>query len=162
MRNYILVLAVTLEMVLAHASVVRAQNPFLPLQVLDQTVYSGTGNRYLLTSMTDYASAHAFAVEKGGWLWSVNSADEMNGVIDAFLGSIQQYGDSFVAPDGFAALGSWEDLDIYIGLNDSEIYGATEGNFQWINGDPVTYVNWSGGEPNNVGQETDPAGEDYA
>jgi hypothetical protein len=33
----------------------------------------------------------------------------------------------------------------WIGLNDM----ATEGAFVWINGEPVTYTNWNGGEPNN-------------
>lgn len=38
---------------------------------------------------------------------------------------------------------------IWIGLNDL----ASEGNFVWTNGDPVTYTNWAPGEPNNNNNE---------
>lgn len=37
----------------------------------------------------------------------------------------------------------------HIGFTDQ----VTEGNFQWVNGIPVTYTNWSPGEPNNSGNE---------
>jgi hypothetical protein len=135
-------------------------NPFLPLRVLGQTVNSSTGNRYLLTSMTTFPAAHSFAVDQGGWLWAVNDRQEMDFVIDAFLPTILDYGRSFQPPPGFGSVAP-DDIDIYIGFTDSELFGASEGNWQWINGDPVTFTNWSGGEPNNVGQESDPAGEDY-
>ncbi len=44
------------------------------------------------------------------------------------------------------------DQRVIIGLNDV----ATEGTFVWENGEPVTFTNWSGGEPSNGG-----GGEDY-
>ncbi|MCA6365319.1 MAG: T9SS type A sorting domain-containing protein [Bacteroidetes bacterium] len=37
----------------------------------------------------------------------------------------------------------------HIGFTDQ----VTEGNFQWVNGIPVTYTNWNSGEPNNSGNE---------
>jgi hypothetical protein len=37
----------------------------------------------------------------------------------------------------------------YIGLNDL----VTEGLYQWVNGEPLTYLNWHSGEPNNSGNE---------
>ncbi len=37
----------------------------------------------------------------------------------------------------------------YIGLNDI----AAEDQWAWSNGDPVDYVNWCSGEPNNAGNE---------
>jgi Lectin C-type domain len=37
----------------------------------------------------------------------------------------------------------------WIGLSDQ----ASEGNFVWDSGEPVTYTAWAGGEPNNVGNE---------
>jgi len=48
-----------------------------------------------------------------------------------------------------------EHRESWIGLNDA----ATEGQFEWITGEAVSYVNWAPGEPNN-----DPRfdGEDYA
>jgi hypothetical protein len=33
----------------------------------------------------------------------------------------------------------------YIGLNDF----ASEGNFEWVNGDPLTFTSWAAGEPDN-------------
>jgi len=37
----------------------------------------------------------------------------------------------------------------FIGFNDA----ASEGNFVWADGSPVTYTNWNVGEPNNSGNE---------
>ena len=36
---------------------------------------------------------------------------------------------------------------LWIGITDQ----GTEGNWQWISGDAVTYTNWAGGEPNSGG-----------
>lgn len=44
-------------------------------------------------------------------------------------------------------------LSAYIGLTDE----VTEGTFRWVDGTPLTYTNWSPGEPSNGG-----GGEDYA
>jgi hypothetical protein len=147
----------TWHIVLTSSGETRA-NPFLPLRILGQTSLPTTGNRYVLTSMTTWPDAHALALEMGGWLWAVNDAREMNAVIDAFLPIIVDYGWNFVSPPGFGFVGP-EDIDIYIGLTDSDLYGAVEGTWQWTNGDPVTFVNWAGGEPNNSGGAP---GEDFA
>lgn len=141
-------------------------NPFV-ISELAETVYPVTGNRYILLSIGPYIEANNYATSLGGWLWTVNNLAEMNYVIDAFLPARQQALDTFVAPPGFA---TDPDGSFYIGLTDSEIFGATEGNFQWNNGEPVGFTNWSGGEPNNVGVGTglgteigsQPSGEDYA
>ncbi|MEM9658657.1 MAG: hypothetical protein AAF961_09880 [Planctomycetota bacterium] len=143
------------------ADVIAQENPFLPLQILAETTSPATGNRYQLTSMTTWPEAFDFAEAQGGWLWAVNDADEMNFVIDAFLPAIDQYFETFESPPGFNTLGSADDIDLYIGLTDSELYGASEGDFQWVNGDPLLFTNWAGGEPNNVGLDADPAGEDF-
>ena len=37
--------------------------------------------------------------------------------------------------------------DYWIGLTDE----VTEGTFEWVNNDPVSYTNWKSGEPNNAG-----------
>ena len=36
-----------------------------------------------------------------------------------------------------------------IGLNDA----ASEGTWEWVTGEPFSYANWDGGEPNNQGDE---------
>jgi len=46
----------------------------------------------------------------------------------------------------------------YIGLTDSEIYGASEGNWKWVTGEPVSYTHWGVGEPNDSWM----SGEDFA
>ena len=43
----------------------------------------------------------------------------------------------------FPLWGAW------IGLSDSR----SEGSFEWVTGEPVTYTNWGTGEPNNAGDE---------
>lgn len=53
--------------------------------------------------------------------------------------------------------------DMWIGLTDSDatssLDGATmpgtEGTFVWLTGEPVSYTNWHGGEPNNYGSGED-------
>ena len=34
---------------------------------------------------------------------------------------------------------------VWLGFTDE----ASEGNYVWVNGDPITYTNWNSGEPNN-------------
>ena len=41
------------------------------------------------------------------------------------------------------------DLRAWIGLQD---FDGT-GNFTWTTEEPVTFTNWGGGEPNNIGAE---------
>jgi len=44
------------------------------------------------------------------------------------------------------------DLRAWIGFTDdpAQVAGASEGNFRWTTGEPVTYTNWNGGEPSNA------------
>jgi len=102
----------------------------------------GTYNVYALntTSQTwDQSRVAAAAISingVGGHLATIKDAAE-NATIDSIAG------------------------DAWIGFTDSDqtstIDGATmpgsEGNFVWITGEPVTFVNWGGGEPNNSGGE---------
>jgi len=51
--------------------------------------------------------------------------------------------------------------DSWIGLSDT----AQEGNWEWVTGEPLDYVNWAEGEPNNCTDCKDihvEEGEDYA
>ena len=88
------------------------------------------GNQYFLTSSAlTWSQAQAEAKSLGGNLVSINDALE-----EAWLK------DNFGEDEGF-----------WIGINDVE----SEGNFEWVSGQPVTYTNWSLGEPNNAGGSED-------
>ncbi len=96
---------------------------------------SFNGNSYYLSNATaTYTAARTDALNNNANLLVVNSAAE----------------NSFVA-NAVASIGS--NIWYWIGLNDE----TTEGIFAWMNGQPLTYTNWSPGEPNNGGGT-----EDYA
>ena len=75
------------------------------------------------------------AASLGGNLVTVNSAAENAFLVNTF------------------ALGSYSGDPIRIGFTDQ----AVEGTFAWASGEPTTYTNWAGGEPNDAG-----GNEDYA
>lgn len=90
-----------------------------------QTVSCGS-SEYTLIQTNGIADARAQAAALGGHLATINGAAE-----NAFLW--QTFGATTV----------------FIGLSDE----VSEGNFVWDSGEPVTYTNWSAGEPNNQGNE---------
>ncbi|MEQ9188569.1 MAG: GEVED domain-containing protein [Cryomorphaceae bacterium] len=95
----------------------------------DQVELLGTlgGHTYFLTNaMMSKAAAQALATSMGGYLASISSQAE----------------NDFLQP---RVSGSFP----WIGLTD----GAAEGTFVWDNGEAFSYSNWSGGEPNNAGNE---------
>ena len=96
-----------------------------------------TGNRYFLTTPDTWLGAQEQAQALGGNLVTVDNADENQWLFDT-LGNGPKW----------------------IGLNDSPIYGNTEGNHQWMNGE-ATYTNWWPTEPNNASSVT-PEGEDFS
>ncbi|MEC4866149.1 MAG: S8 family serine peptidase [Jaaginema sp. PMC 1078.18] len=85
-----------------------------------------TGNQYFVTTPDTWLGAQEQAKALGGNLVTINNEAEAQWLIDTFEAQV-----------------SWH------GLHDSPIYGAYEGEYQWINGEPVTYTNWRTGEPNN-------------
>ena len=88
------------------------------------------GHYYELTSATGtWAGSETAAVSKGGHLVTINDSTE-----EAWLRTT--FGTSY----------------LWIGMTDQ----AVEGTWVWISGEPVTYTNWAGGEPNDY------YGEDYA
>lgn len=79
----------------------------------------------------NWADAEAGAVALGGHLVTINDAAEQQWLLDNGWG----------APF----------FNYWVGLNDI----VTEGTFVWVSGEPVTYTNWAGGEPNNSGGNED-------
>ena len=89
------------------------------------TVFGGTFNGhtyYVSTGTHEWVDAVAIANNSGGHLATIENAAE-----NAFVSSL--------SPNN----------RIWIGFNDI----AQEGNWVWETGEPVTYVNWAPGEPNN-------------
>jgi len=101
-------------------------------------VNSANGHLYLLSEPDTWLGAQNQAEALGGNLVSINSADAQQWIVDTF-GTQQVF---------------------HIGLTDSEIYGAEEGIFKWVNGDPLIYENWKECEPNNT--PFLPEGEDFS
>ncbi|NJS13016.1 MAG: hypothetical protein HC789_22930 [Microcoleus sp. CSU_2_2] len=86
---------------------------------------------FLTPTATSWQNARAIAQSFSGNLVTINNAAE-----NSFL------------TNQFGSQRPW------IGFNDTQI----EGQFEWVSGEPVTFTNWSSGEPNNFGS----AGEDFA
>ena len=96
-----------------------------------QVFYSATFGCYrMTTSNGTWTGAQANATTLGGYLAAISSAAE-NTAIRTFANS-----------QGFTG-------SVWIGFTDQ----AVEGTFVWVNGEPVVYTNWGGGEPNNLGNE---------
>jgi hypothetical protein len=87
------------------------------------------GHAYYLLTPDTFLGSEAQAVALGGHLATVNDLAE----------------NTFIA-DTFATLGG-VNRPLGTGFNDI----LTEGNFQWISGEPNTFTFFAGGEPNNGG-----------
>ena len=86
-------------------------------------VFTYEGNQYVLTTAANWTAAQAEAESLGGNLVTINSAAE-----EAWLK--QTFGDQ---------------ERLWIGLNDA----TTEGQFEWVSGEELDYINWAANEPNN-------------
>jgi hypothetical protein len=88
---------------------------------------SATGHWYYLVGPAYWPDAEAQARNLGGHLASISDAQENTWIFNTFA----NYG-------GISR-------NLFIGFTDE----GHEGQWGWTNGDPVTYVNWAPGEPNN-------------
>lgn len=88
-----------------------------------QTNYNGHSYYRSNGSMT-WTDARQACINMGGHLVTITSAAENNFVFNTW-------------PSG------------WIGFTDEVV----EGQWRWVTGEPVSYTNWNGGEPNNVGNE---------
>src|SRR6266516_6318553 len=82
------------------------------------------GDAYYLLSQNTWSNAEAEAVSLGGHLATIRNAEEDRWVYSTF--------------SGFGAA-------LWIGLTDRE----NVFQFTWVSGEPVSYTNWSGGQPDN-------------
>lgn len=93
------------------------------------------GHVYSLTTYDSWTGAQSQAVAKGGNLVTINDAAEESWLISTFGNNL-----------------------FWIGFNDV----ATEGTFEWVSREPVTYTNWIPGQPSNTTyQANNYQGEDY-
>ncbi|NNF20350.1 MAG: HYR domain-containing protein, partial [Saprospiraceae bacterium] len=83
---------------------------------------------YCSLAPAKWNTAKQICANNGGYLASINSAGENNFLTNQLL-----------------AQSAW------IGLNDKD----WEGDFEWENGDPLTYQNWYPGQPNNYNNNQD-------
>jgi hypothetical protein len=88
-----------------------------------------TGHTYYLLAPSTWSDAEAQAVSLGGHLATINNAAE-----DGWIRTNVATADGINGEDG------------WIGFTDA----ASEGTFVWTSGEPVTYINWGAGEPNNA------------
>jgi hypothetical protein len=96
-------------------------------------VNPSNGHTYQLLTSSTWATAETTAAALGGHLATIRNADEQQWVFSTFgnFNGVQRL--------------------LWIGLNDI----AVEGQFRWTSGEPVTYTNFEGGEPNDAGGNED-------
>ena len=106
----------------------------IPIKIYKRT----TPNIVGFTSQTNYNS-HSYYRSTGSMIWTdaKQACINMGGHLVTIADAAEQ---TFV-------FNTWPSG--WIGFNDE----ASEGNFVWVTGEPVTYTNWNPGEPNNAGNE---------
>jgi len=89
-------------------------------------IYAGTHNGshyYCSTNNYTWTQANTICQANGGYLASINNASENSFIRNFIMTS-----------------------NAWIGYHDTN----SEGNFQWVSGEPTTYTNWQPGQPNNL------------
>lgn len=106
------------------------RNAFTGAGYYELTVANNPCSMYFVNPTSQSSTASEAAAQQfGAHTVSFQSAQENQAVIDALYNSPY-------TPANYA---------IWIGFGDA----ASEGNFVWLDGAPVNYTNWNGGEPNN-------------
>ncbi len=92
---------------------------------------NANGHVYYLLSQNTWTESEAKAHTLGGHLVTINDAAENQWVFDTFsaYGGINR--------------------SLWIGLRDVN----QAGDWRWVSGEPVTYLNWAFGGPNYIGEE---------
>lgn len=103
----------------------------------DYTWYGFQGHQYALTqSIGNWEDAQAEAAAIGGNLVAINSEAENSFVATTFLPSVSSVNQMWI--------GLFQDPD-------DPAFSEPSGGWKWVNGDPLTYINWANGEPNRWG-----------
>jgi hypothetical protein len=89
------------------------------------------GHLYYLLNANTWTASEAEAIALGGHLATINDAAENQWIFRTFS--------SFSGTDRL----------LWIGFNDV----AQSGTYIWSSGEPVTYTNWDGGQPSDIGIE---------
>ncbi len=85
-----------------------------------------------------------YFLQPGTWIEAQLKAQALGG----HLATINDAAENEWIRSTFANYGG-QPQAVWIGLTDR----TTEGTFAWVDGSPVGYTNWNGGEPNNLGNE---------
>lgn len=98
-----------------------------PMTLAGRVTNSANGHIYYLLATDTWESSEAAAVRLGGHLATINDQAEQDWV--------------------FSTFNSWEgtNASLWIGLREV----GSEGNYQWVSGEPLNYTYWGAGEPNN-------------
>lgn len=82
-------------------------------------------HQYFVTEIMSWQEAKILAEKSGGYLVTINDAQENEWLIKTFIQNDTDF--------------------LWIGLSDYQ----EEGDFVWVNGEEVSYLNWAEDEPNN-------------
>ena len=96
-----------------------------------EIINPNNGHSYYLLSNQNWTDSESEAITLGGHLVTINDADENAWVLSTF----SNYGGTT--------------RSLWIGFNDI----AVEGEWVWTSSEPVTYTNFSPGNPDNVNNE---------
>lgn len=101
-------------------------SPAVGVNTIGGSIYNpASGHNYYLVGEGTWSQAEAFAITLGGHLVTINDAAE-----NAWLFA------NFLTPN--------PTINPWIGLQDID----NNNTWEWISGEPVTYLNWADGEPN--------------
>ena len=100
-------------------------NEIEEIEVLQTVVNPANNHTYHLLSASSWSDAASVARSLGGFLVTVDNAEEDDWLFDTF------------------ALDNGTTRHIWIGLSDHQ----KEGDFRWHDGTPFTYRNWGEGQP---------------
>ena len=106
-------------------------NEVQDIEVLDTVVNPANNHTYHLLSASSWSDAASVARSLGGFLVTIDDADEDQWIFDTF------------------AVNNDTTRHLWIGLSDHQ----SEGDYRWHDGTPFTYRNWGDGQPGSGDDE---------